>query len=243
VSGRPGALASDGRAPSGLLHSSNPLPWKKSHALVTLCVRVLACKNPRRGREETRWRLFVPTDMSPCYKNSPMHTKSKDQEHTHKVLCVLITLLVDLTKSARMHKHANETRAGAGNSDSCSQLNAATDAAAPGRAFPASWQALQALPQCRRQHTELDNTNTPVKEDKARAQYKAPACNAETRHALNARHLRDTACNAGSMRANPCLTPPFPCTACAVAVWMGRTCERSRDGAWCCQGARKQDQG
>jgi len=34
-----------------------------------------------------------------------------------------------------MHKHANETRAGAGNSDSCSRLNAATDAAAPGRAF------------------------------------------------------------------------------------------------------------
>jgi len=60
----------------------------------------------------------------------------------------------------------------------------------------------------------------------------------KTRHALNARH-RIAACNAGSMRA----TPPFPCTACAAAVWMGRTCERSRDGAWCYQGARKQDQG
>jgi len=53
----------------------------------------------------------------------------------------------------------------------------------------------------------------------------------KTRHALNARH-RIAACNAGSMRANSCLTPPFPCTACAEAVWMGRTCERSRDGAW-----------
>jgi len=103
-----------------------------------------------------------------------MHTKSKDQERTRKVLCVLITLLVDLTKSARMHKHANETRAGAGNSDSCSQLNAATDAAAPGRAFPASRQVLQAPPQCRRQHTEL--ANTPDKEDKARAQCEAPHC-------------------------------------------------------------------
>jgi len=51
----------------------------------------------------------------------------------------------------------------------------------------------------------------------------------KTRHALNARH-RIAACNAGSMRANPCLTPPFPCTVCAAAVWMGRTCERSRDG-------------
>jgi len=105
-----------------------------------------------------------------------MHTKSKDQERTRKVLCALITLLVDLTKSARMHKHANETRAGAGNSDSCSRLNAATDAAAPGRAFPASRQALQAPPRCQRQHTELDNTNTSDKEDKARAQYEAPHC-------------------------------------------------------------------
>ena len=111
---------------------------KRSHALVTQCVRVRACKNPRRGREETRWRWFVPTDMSPCYRNSPMHTKSKDQERTRKALCVLITLLVDLTKSARICKHANETCAGAGNSDSCSWLNAATDAVAPGRAFPAS---------------------------------------------------------------------------------------------------------
>jgi len=71
-----------------------------------------------------------------------MHTKGK--ERTRKVLCVLITLLVNLTKSGRMHKHANETRAGAGNSDSYSRLNAATDAAALGHAFPASLQALQA---------------------------------------------------------------------------------------------------
>jgi len=174
--GRSGALASDGRAPSGLLHSSDLLPWKKSHALVTQCVRVRACKNPRRGREETRWCLFVLTDMSPCYRNSPIHTKSKDQERTLEVLCVLITLLVDLTKSACMHKHAKETRAGAGISDSCSRLNAATDAAAQGRAFPASRQALQAPLRCRRQHTELDNTNTPDKEDKARAQCEAPHC-------------------------------------------------------------------
>jgi len=47
----------------------------------------------------------------------------------------------------------------------------------------------------------------------------------KTRHALNARH-RIAACNAGSMRANPCLTPPFPCRAYATAVCMGRTCER-----------------
>jgi len=66
-----------------------------------------------------------------------------------------------------------------------------------------------------------------------------------TQHALNARH-RITACNASIMRANPRLTPHFPhfpCTARAPAVWMGRTCKQSRDGARCCQCACKQDQG
>jgi len=46
-----------------------------------------------------------------------MHTKNKDQERTRKVLCMLITLLVDLTKSARMHKYANEMREGAHKQD------------------------------------------------------------------------------------------------------------------------------
>jgi len=36
-----------------------------SHAFLTQCVRVRVSKHPRRGREETRWRLFVPTDMAP----------------------------------------------------------------------------------------------------------------------------------------------------------------------------------
>jgi len=77
-----------------------------------------------------------------------------------------------MTKSARMHKHASETRAGAVNSDSRSRLNTPTDAAAPGRAFPASRQALQA-PRRPRHHTELDSTNTPDKEDKTRAECEA----------------------------------------------------------------------
>jgi len=73
------------------LGCSTPLIFyhgKRSHALVTQCVRVRACKNPRHGREETRWRLFVPTDrdMAPCYRNSPMQTKSKDQERTRNAL-------------------------------------------------------------------------------------------------------------------------------------------------------------
>ena len=108
-------------------------------------------------------------------KYSNVHKKQGSRTHTQSTL-FLITLLAGLTKSARMHKHANKTRAGAGNSDSCSWLNTATDAAAPGRAFPVSRQALEAPPRCRRQHTELDITNTPDKEDKARAQCEAPHC-------------------------------------------------------------------
>jgi len=60
---------------------------KRSHAIVTQCVRVRACKNPRRGKEETGWCLFVPTNMSPLLQNRPMHTKSKDQKRTRKILC------------------------------------------------------------------------------------------------------------------------------------------------------------
>jgi len=88
----------------------------------------------------------------------------------------LITLLAGLAKIARMHKHASETRAGAVNSDSRSRLNTPTDTATQGHAFPASRQALQAPPRRQRQHTELDNTNTPDKEDKARAECEATHC-------------------------------------------------------------------
>jgi len=56
-----------------------------------------------------------------------------------------------------MHKHANETRAGAGHSnDACSRLHAPAHAAAPERAFPALRHAFPAP-----QHTQLENTNTP----------------------------------------------------------------------------------
>jgi len=71
-----------------------------------------------------------------------------------------------------MHKHANETRAGAVRSG----LHVPTDATAPGRAFPGSRQALSALQRRWRQHTVLENTNTPEKKDKARAQREAPRC-------------------------------------------------------------------
>jgi len=104
-----------------------------------------------------------------------MHTKSKDQERTQSTLR-LMTLLAGMTKSARMPKHASETHAGAVNSDSRSRLNTPTDAAAPGRAFPASRQALQAPPRRLRHLTELDSTNSLDKEDKARAECEATRC-------------------------------------------------------------------
>jgi len=106
-----------------------------------------------------------------------MHTKSKDQERTRKVLCARSPCQQAWQNlHACTHKHANETRAGAVNSDSRSRLNAPTDASAPGRAFPASRQALQAPQRRRKQRTELDNTNTPDKEDKARAECEALRC-------------------------------------------------------------------
>jgi len=120
-----------------------------------------------------------------------MHTKSKEQERTRNVICAQSHCQ---QAWQNLHKHVNETRAGAVNSDSRSRLNAPTDAAAPGRAFPASWQVLQVPLQHQRQHTELDNTNTLDKEDKARAECESLHC-------------------------------------CVL------------DGAPCCQGACKQDQG
>ena len=104
---------------------------KRSHALVTQCVHVRTCKNPQRGAKRRG---------GACLSRPTCRQKQGPRTHTQSTLCY-ITLLAGLTKCARMHKHANETRAG---SDARSRLNAPMDAAAPGRAFPASRQALQA---------------------------------------------------------------------------------------------------
>jgi len=147
----------------------------RSHAFVIQCVRVRACKHPRRGREETRWRLFVPTDMPSFTEIVHAHKKQGPRAHKQSTLR-LKTLLAGMTKSARMHKHASETHAGAVNSDSRSRLNTPTDVAALGRAFPASWQVWQAPPRRRRHHNELDSNNTPDKEDKAHTECEATRC-------------------------------------------------------------------
>ena len=63
-----------------------------------------------------------------------------------------------------------------------------------------------------------------------------------TRHAHNARP-RVAACIASGMRAAPRLALQCLPTVCTLAVLMGRTSKRSRDGAPCCQRACKQDQG
>jgi len=67
---------------------------------------------------------------------------------------------------SNLHFTANETRAGAGHSDdACSRLHAPAHAVAPERAFPAPRPSFPAP-----QHTQLENTNTPNNEDKARTQ-------------------------------------------------------------------------
>ena len=74
--------------------------------------------------------------VAPAAKIDQCTQKARRKTRTQSILC-LIPLLAGLTKSTRMHKHANETRAGAVSSDARSRLHAPTDAAAPGRAFPA----------------------------------------------------------------------------------------------------------
>jgi len=73
--------------------------------------------------------------------NHPVRIPDKICTHAQTCLCMFVpalcssTLLVGLTKSARMHKRTNETRAGAGHSDVCSLLHAPTHAVASERAL------------------------------------------------------------------------------------------------------------
>ena len=152
--------------------------------------------------------FFVLTNMSPLMQNEPMHTKSKDQKHTRKILCAWSPC--QQARQNWIQKHANKTRTCAVNSDARSQLHAPTDAAAPGRAFPASRQAFCSA--------VIDNTLTVITQTHQTKR---------TKHALNARH-RVAASNAGIMRASPRLTPHVLYTARAPTVWMGRTCKRSQ---------------
>jgi hypothetical protein len=130
-------------------------------ALLSQCVRVRAYRNPRRvpvssRRDGVALVLSRPT-CHPATKIDQCAQKARAR-HAHKKYFVLDTLLTGLTKSARMHKHANETRAGAGHSDdACSQPHAPTHAAALERAFPAPQHAFPAPQRRRRQHTQLEN--------------------------------------------------------------------------------------
>jgi len=113
--GRPGALISHGRALSRLYHSADLSPWKKvTCAHNPVCARACMPK-PTTCHEETGWCVFVPTNKSPLLqKKTNAHIKQGPRTHTQSTLCS-ITLLEGLTKSARIPKHANETRAGAVN--------------------------------------------------------------------------------------------------------------------------------
>ena len=112
-----------------------------------------------------------------------------------------------------MHKHANKTRARAVNSDARGQLHAPTDVAAQGV------RSQRRGRRRRRRSGAVDNTLTAMTQTHQTKR---------TEHALNARH-RVAASNASIMRASLRLTPHFPCTARAPAVWMGCTCKQSRE--------------
>ena len=175
--GQPRALVFDGRALSELEHSSTLLPWKKvTCARDPVCTRACMQKLTRRDGVV----LVCPDQhVTPATKMDQCIQKARTK-NAHAQYFVLDTLLAGLAKSARMHKHANETRACAVGSDARSQLHVPTDAAAS--AFPASRQALQAPQRRRRQHTDLNNTNTLDKEDKARAQCEAPCYCVQCEH-------------------------------------------------------------
>jgi len=53
--------------------------------------------------------LACPDRYVPCYRNSPMYTKSKDQERTRKVLSVTVTRKSRQKKSRRKRKYCNST--------------------------------------------------------------------------------------------------------------------------------------
>jgi len=171
--------------------------------LLSQCVCVRACRNHVAAKRRGGACLSRPM-CHPYYKNRPMHTKNKGQTRTRKSGLCSITLLAGLTKSARMHKHANETRVDAGLSHAYSRLYSPTHAAASEHAFPALRHAFPTPQRRRRQQTRLENTNTQDKEDKARAQCEA--------------HF--VVCNASNMPANPHPIPQCQPTARAPAVSM-----------------------
>jgi len=108
--------------------------------------------------------------------------------HKQSALCS-IAMWAGLTKSACMHKHANKTHAGAGNSHACCWLHAPTHAAAPEHAFPALRHAFQTASGAR--------GNTPESRIQTRRTKR-------TRHAHNVRPVLLCA-----MRAACLLTPDW----------------------------------
>ena len=151
-------------------------------------MRLRACRNPRRGREETGWRLFVLIDMSPLIKNRPK--KQGPDTHTTSILCS-ITLL------ARPNVHA------------C--INMPTKRA-QAQGTPTTHAAGCMLQRIQR-HWSVRSRDRGMRFRRrsgaggnllySRTQTHRTT---RTRHAHNARpHL--AVCNATSMRTNPHLTP------------------------------------
>jgi len=135
--------------------------------------------------------LVIPeTHGTPATKNRPPHTKRRSQTRTRRVLLCSITLLASLTKSARIHKRS-QMHALSHMQPTASKAHSSTGAYAPGAA---AWVARASGEPLRRagnlsfqtrpsiRLTDRDNTNTPDKEDKARAQCKAPRCCVQCEH-------------------------------------------------------------
>ena len=129
-----------------------------------VCAHV-GMQKPRMWPQRDRVALVGPDQhVNPATKIDQCVQKARAR-HAHSKYFVLDHPGSRPKKSARMRKHANEKRAGAGHSNVCSRLHAPTHATAPGRAIPAPRHALLAPQRRRRQHTDLENTNILDKED------------------------------------------------------------------------------
>ena len=126
------------------------------NTLLSQCVRVRACRNPRRDREEMGWRLFPDQDVTPATKTHQSTHKTRTR-HAHAKCFVLDHPVSRPHKICTHDKHAIETRAGAGHTHACSQLHAPTHAAAPEHAFPALRHAFPTPQRRQRQHSTREH--------------------------------------------------------------------------------------
>jgi len=161
-----------------------------------------ACRNHRCGLKGVALvginQLVNPaTKIEQCKQNlSARHTDAKCFVLDHPVSSM--PLLAGLTKSAHIHKHSNETRAGVVRSNACIQHIH----------WHWAWRSLRSGMRYWHRSGARGNTLTSTTETHQTK---------KTRHVHNARP-RVPVCNANSMRTKPRFTPQCPPTAHAPAV-------------------------